>query len=695
MSEIDQNLDDYEVAAQIAQTDFSHLGEADFSSVEYDDEGVAYGMVQGVPVAINKQATEQYVTGAIKRPAPQDDGPSILGKIETAINAPYAGLTRGVFKAAGNAAAAIGLFDQEDVDRVSKMIDDISDSATKNNLPAKIGDVAGSLTGQYILPAAVGYRAALPLAQAANLGKTAPLVASILAEGLTGLAAMSPNDENVFNMISEDATHPAAVAVRDLMATDPEDREWVNRARNAGEALVTLGGSEALIRNFPEMVRWTKNFLKSPEGAQIAALGGGGGILLSPDDAEGGPLTQILRSFSRSENEALGAGMIDVLDARAAQMDLPPGARVLPRENVPGVIDTSKEAYLRHPIKFEEDAHATAPRRPLGDNKKYPKSDRIRPLMDNAEKIAEVLAARAASEVGTNTQFFYHTGPIYEAAINVGGLSPDQARKWLKDFAEAYAATSPRTTTDQNLRNASLALAKREAGVPHREIVGPGTGGISEKGFPMMTGPSGIHGKLLDAVEGGGISRAANPKPSTFAANVEGNLSGVTVDTHAIRAAIDALNEIAPGQVPEQWILPEFRAQYKKDPTSLNPATMIDDTLASAKINGESVQVEYGPFADIYKIMAEKMGVSPAEAQSMGWFGSGERTGLASGRKTIAELLNERIDVTAQLLNISPAETAKKLFRREIPIASLFGAAVLSADPGEATAAPVNGQTQE
>lgn len=272
MNEIEQNLADYERANQVAQMDFSHLTEADFAEVGRDDDGRAYGMVMGVPVAL---ANDQYITGAINRPAPQDDGPSILGKIETAINAPFAGLTRGVFKAAGNAAAAIGLFDQEDVDRVSKIIDDISDSATKNNLPAKIGDVAGSLTGQYILPAAVGYRAALPLAQAANLGKTAPLVASILAEGLTGLAAMSPNDENVFNMISEDATHPAAVAVRDLMATDPEDPEWVNRARNAGEALALLGGSEALIRNLPEMVRWTKNFLKSPEGAQIAALGAG------------------------------------------------------------------------------------------------------------------------------------------------------------------------------------------------------------------------------------------------------------------------------------------------------------------------------------------------------------------------------------------------------------------------------------
>ena len=185
----------------------------------------------------------------------------------------------------------------------------------------------------------------------------------------------------------------------------------------------------------------------------------------------------------------------------------------------------------------------------------------------------------------------------------------------------------------------------------------------------MRTGKGGIHGWLLDAVEVPGINRATNPKPATFAGNVEGNLSGVTADTHAIRGALDALNEIEPGSIPEQWIKPKFREQYKKDPSSLDPATMIDDTLASAKIDGEDMQVEYGPIADVYVRMAEMMGVSPAEAQSMGWFGSGARTGLASESKTIAELLNDRIDVTAQLLDITPEEAARKLFRREIPLA--------------------------
>jgi DNA-binding ferritin-like protein (Dps family) len=55
MNDIDENLEAYEKAGQIAQLDFSHLGTDDFDEVEYDDDGNPYGIVQGVPVAINTQ----------------------------------------------------------------------------------------------------------------------------------------------------------------------------------------------------------------------------------------------------------------------------------------------------------------------------------------------------------------------------------------------------------------------------------------------------------------------------------------------------------------------------------------------------------------------------------------------------------------------------------------------------------------
>ena len=190
-----------------------------------------------------------------------------------------------------------------------------------------------------------------------------------------------------------------------------------------------------------------------------------------------------------------------------------------------------------------------------------------------------------------------------------------------------------------------------------------------------MIGESGIHRQLTEATQNGGINPNTNPKPATFAENVYGNLDGVTVDTHAIRGALDAMNEINPGSIPIDYIKPKFRDQYISDPLSLNPANMIDDSMGSQMIDGTKMQTEYAVFSDIYRLTSEKLGVSPAEAQSMGWFGSGDSTGLASELKSVARLLDERIDVTAQALNESKESVFKKLLNKEIPVLSLFGAA--------------------
>ena len=371
--------------------------------------------------------------------------------------------------------------------------------------------------------------------------------------------------------------------------------------------------------------------------------------------------------------------LVDALRVRAEQMALAPADRIQPRADVPGVFDNSVEAYTRHAVTPDDtDLASRYPRQTEG--KALPKGGRTQAFIDHKEQIAEELAKRMKGELGTNTQYFYHTGPLREAAER-SGLSPEESDAWMKDFAEAYAATSPRTNTEQNLRNASLVMAKQKAGIPVRDVIGPGTGGISEKGYPMMTGPGGIHGSLLDDVAAGGINPLTNPKPATFAGNVGGNLSGVTADTHAIRGALDALNAKSPGSIPESFIKKEYREAYKSDPYALNAATWIDDTLASAMVKGKKQQVEYGPVADVYHRAAELLGVSPAEAQSMGWFGSGDKTGLASARSTIVDLMNQRVDVTAQAMGISPEEAAAKMFRREIPLMSNPG------DPLSAAAA--------
>jgi hypothetical protein len=310
-----------------------------------------------------------------------------------------------------------------------------------------------------------------------------------------------------------------------------------------------------------------------------------------------------------------------------------------------------------------------------------------------SEQISDVLADRAQPLVGSNVQYFYHTGPIIDKAVELG-IPEETAREQLKKFALNYAATSPRTMTEQNLRNASLVTAKQKRGVELTEMIGPGGEGVNEKGYPMMINPGGIHKKLVDEAAGDGLNFDTNPKPATFAENVSGNLAGVTADTHAIRAVFDAMNEIEPGSIPIEFIggknakaTKEMRAQYLADPSSLDVATMINDTLATQKINGQSVQTEYAIFSDIYKKVAEKIGVKPAEAQSLSWFANGQKTGLASEPKTIVELIDERVDVTAQLLGQSKDEVFKKFMQGSIPLLSLGGVTLLDTGAAQDTVA--------
>ena len=154
-----------------------------------------------------------------------------------------------------------------------------------------------------------------------------------------------------------------------------------------------------------------------------------------------------------------------------------------------------------------------------------------------------------------------------------------------------------------------------------------------------MTAKGGIHGNLIDdVINYGSIDRATNTKPATFGANMVGNRSGVTVDTHAIRGALIAMNDIKAGSVPDGFIEPKFLSEYKKNPKILRP-NMLKDTVGKQVIDVDgrkvNAQTEYSVFADIYHDVAKNLDVDPAEAQALGWFGLGDETNLASQRKIV------------------------------------------------------------
>lgn len=393
------------------------------------------------------------------------------------------------------------------------------------------------------------------------------------------------------------------------------------------------------------------------------------------DDYDGTAAELAARNAQRNDPREIAKR---VLQRRSEIMDLPVKDR--PQAD-PELLQmgSNPKGYARG--LPEQTPVATPPRRPKGKN---PAGNRIDPIIERQEEIAAKLAERAEPFLGGPAQYFYHTGPIVEAAERAG-MPPEEARALWNKFADYYAATSPRTPTEQNLRNASLARWKHEQGIPLTDTVGPGTvtetgeKAVGEHGYPMMLGEGSIHALRLGELEGGGTgpSMLTNTKPFTFAENVKGNLEGATVDTHAIRGMLSALNEIEPGSVPEGWLRKEFRDQYKADPSSFDPALWVDDKLKQVPTPEGKAQVEYGPISDLYKAAGKKLGVSPAEMQSLGWFGSGAETGLASDLKTVSELFDERIAVTAKEMGMEPEEVLVKSLRGQMPLLGLGGLSIL------------------
>ena len=365
-----------------------------------------------------------------------------------------------------------------------------------------------------------------------------------------------------------------------------------------------------------------------------------------------------------------------VLDARAKQMELSPKDRVQPSGQNP-LFDTSPKSYEKTLVSHKQ-KEIVLPRN-NGEVATLPIRDRARAVLDNTDAIAQEIANSIKPAIGSNVQYFYHTAPLIDKAVALG-IPEKVAKKQLFKFAQNYAVTSPRTRTEENLRSASLVSAKETLGKDVTEILGSGGDGINEKGYPMMINEGGIHKKLIEDKQAGKLNVNTNPKPVSFAENVSGNLKVVTVDTHAIRAVFYVMNKLNPGSVPIDFIggkkpkkTKEFQEMYKKDPSSLDVATMIKDTLAKQMINGKSMQTEYAVFADIYKKVAEIAGVNPAEAQSLTWFTFGDLTGLGSEPKTIVDLIDDRVDVTSQLTGQSKEEVFKKFMQGAIPLASFDG----------------------
>jgi hypothetical protein len=349
-----------------------------------------------------------------------------------------------------------------------------------------------------------------------------------------------------------------------------------------------------------------------------------------------------------------------VMETRAAELDVPTKKRLKP-SGVNPAFETSQEAYNRTsdivPQSDPEVARFRIPRLPAGDTS-YPNKNRIGPLTDMQEQIAQQIAADLRPEVGSNVGNFYKTGPMYEGIERLG-YDPEEFMR--QSFAPSYAGTSPRTNTLQNLRNASMIEYLRGKDIPINERTYEERGNIA--GYPMM----GSHYRLSNELLTGTHNPMINPKPSEFMHNVAGDQTGVTADTHDISGILYAMNKAQPGSVPEGFIIPEAREKYRET-GELNFKNQILNSLGYATRAGEKAQVEYGPIADVNFRAAEILGIPGSEQQALQWFKYGPETGLVSDPKTVVDLMNDRLDVTAQVLGISPDEVMRLYLDKKIPL---------------------------
>lgn len=354
----------------------------------------------------------------------------------------------------------------------------------------------------------------------------------------------------------------------------------------------------------------------------------------------------------------------EVLRRKAEEMEITdPKKRTQPTGTEP-VFDLSQAAYEETPTLLRQSdpalVQAALPRAQAGAV--YPLNDRMRNVIDLTPQIAERLAEKAQQGRGTAQEYFYHTAPIVRGLEEINVPQDDAIQFLSQRFAPAFAGTSPRTNTEQNMRNASLMMYLREKGVPISGDIYNTFG--NARGYNMMGSHQDLTGQMFEGLH----DPLTNPKPSAFLPNTAGDLGQVTADTHNIRGALLAMNEVEPGSIHPSWLkTPEARARYAET-AEFDPATDVQDSLQSAMSGGRKMQVEYGPMADVTFEAARQGGIAPAPMQSLGWFGSGEDTGLASATKTIAELMNERINVTAQALGLHPQVVLRLLKEGKIPL---------------------------
>lgn len=134
-------------------------------------------------------------------------------------------------------------------------LDKARETITKDTTAGKVGAFVGEAGGNFVAPAMGAY------GKLRALGAS-PLLAAALGDVGVAVFGVNPDQGNISGMAPDEAMGVNLKPFKELMATDPNDPSWENRARNAAEALATLGVAEAGAKTIVGVVKEVNQFAK-------------------------------------------------------------------------------------------------------------------------------------------------------------------------------------------------------------------------------------------------------------------------------------------------------------------------------------------------------------------------------------------------------------------------------------------------
>ena len=283
---------------------------------------------------------------------------------------------------------------------------------------------------------------------------------------------------------------------------------------------------------------------------------------------------------------------------------------------------------------------------------------------------------------------WYATSPLFQ--IYVEELGPEKGEeKFIRDI-NIVAGTSPRSKIPSNIRTASLYQYMAEQGMELPEKTRKLDEGYSvdeifpPKGYGSIA--QGTHlGNVKKILSGEGMDPINNPKPVSFAANLLGNESVITADTHYMRM-LGMLSQ-DPRFLATKVKIPETNAKgeiiYKDDgkpkTKTINPKQMFEDGELTIKqalkkpTYWESApkHTEYEALEKVGLKLAKQLGMTPAQFQEAVWVGAGGLTGLQSPPEPFLRTLENRVKYTAEQFGADPEMVLRQYIRGEIPLAQM------------------------